>query len=85
MSLNVPVQLAIPVDNVPAGYDLYFLRAGSIPDATGAEVPIWFQVDSGSFAGGLARTASPPFPGVGTSGTYVVVQSPRHRDRLGGR
>ena len=51
--------------------------AGSIPDATGAEVPIWFQVDSGSFAGGLARTASPPFPGVGTSGMYVVVQSPR--------
>jgi YD repeat-containing protein len=70
--LNQPVQLAIPVDSsIVPGTEILFYRAGTYVDETGAEIPIWWQVDNGFVgADGIARTASPPYGGATISGTY---------------
>ena len=74
-SATQPLQLAIPVGTgIPAGRKVYFFMAGSVPDEQGRPVPHWFQVESGIVgADGIARTASPPYPGVTGIGKYVVV------------
>lgn len=47
-TLSVPVQLAVPVaSDAPVGATVYFYRAGKTLDDQGAEVPIWWQVESG--------------------------------------
>src|SRR5262249_50245123 len=70
-----PAQLAIPVA-LPAGTRVFFLRYGSLPDASGTWKPIWLQVESGVVdPNGMARTASPPYSGVNDSGDYVVAKA----------
>ncbi|MHC1770059.1 MAG: putative Ig domain-containing protein [Verrucomicrobiia bacterium] len=73
--LGQPVQLAVPVgSSIPVGQKVYFFRAGTLPDAQGNPIPAWYQVEAGVVGpDGIARTASPPFPGVYGSGTYCVV------------
>jgi Putative Ig domain/Bacterial Ig domain/Dockerin type I domain/RHS Repeat/Bacterial Ig-like domain (group 2) len=73
--LSVPVQLAVPVPNgTPAGTTVYFFRDAQLPDATGAERPLWLLTETGTVgADGLAHSNSPPYPGVVKSGSYMVV------------
>ena len=72
--LAVPVQLAIPVAaGTPVGSTVYFYRAGQFLNADGTTQPIWWQVESGTVAAnGMAYTHSPPEPGVGNSGLYLI-------------
>jgi len=74
-SLNIPAQLAIPApEGLTPGTQAYFLRKGSIPDATGTWNPIWLQEESGIVGDdGFIRTQSPPYPGVVRPGEYAVV------------
>ena len=72
--LSSPAQLAIPVpDTVPVGETLFLLRYGQIPDAQGNLQPIWWQ-DEEAIVGAdhVARTSSPPWPGVEPSGVYAL-------------
>ena len=79
------VQLAIPVSlsgSLTPGEEIYFLRRGTVfaPEGTpgrdaNGEIATWWLVDNG-FVGedGMARTASPPLPGIDCSGDYLVVK-----------
>src|SRR5207237_1335856 len=73
--LSVPVQLAIRVDpSVPAGTEVYFFHADSLPDTTGAMRPVWLLQDSGVVGvDGFARTASPPYSGISSAGDYYMM------------
>ncbi|MBL7187982.1 MAG: tandem-95 repeat protein [Phycisphaerae bacterium] len=75
--LSNPVQLAIPVgDTFAPGDTVYFLRAGTLPDATGQERPIWFQDETGVVGtDGVLRTTSPPWMGLRRSAINCVVQA----------
>ncbi|HYU32388.1 MAG TPA: putative Ig domain-containing protein [Thermoanaerobaculia bacterium] len=69
-----PLQLAVPVPaGTPVGSRVYFFRYGSVPDETGRERLSLFQDDTGVVGpDGIARTASPPWPGILKSGDYAV-------------
>ena len=71
---GVPVQLALNVGTAyEAGTEIYVMRRGTILDGNGVEQPVWWVVDNGFVgADGVARTASPPFPGVTSNGDYIV-------------
>jgi YD repeat-containing protein len=74
-SLNLPVQLAIPVaPGTPVGSTVYFFRAGETFDNLGnLDKPIWWQAETGVVGpDGMAHTASPPYPGAADSGVYMV-------------
>jgi Ca2+-binding RTX toxin-like protein len=68
--IDGPVQIAAPVDTAVAqpGDDVYFFRRIRAPvGPDGAIAPVWAVFDSGVVdAEGIARTASPPFPGFRT-------------------
>ena len=78
-----PVQLSIPLqaglnaqDNTQVGDEVLFFRRGTVPVPGGTE-PTWWLVDNGFIsrdAGGnlVAKTASPPYGGVDSSGEYFV-------------
>jgi VCBS repeat-containing protein len=82
--LNFPAQLALkvsaPIDPatglprvIAAGTEVFFLRKGSIVDAAGVSHDTWWLIDNGVIGtDGIARTASPPYPGVSSSGTIIV-------------
>ena len=76
--LGHPLQLAIPVSSAIApGTKVYFFKEGSVPDATGAERPVWMQMEVGVVGpDGVARTTSYPEHGVDRSGTIVVTTAP---------
>ena len=71
---SVPMQLALNVGTAyEAGTEIYVMRRGTILDGNGVEQPVWWVVDNGFVgADGVARTASPPFPGVTSNGDYIV-------------
>jgi len=73
-SLSVPVQLAVKVaPGTPVGSTVYFYRAGTYLNDNGTTQPIWWQIDNGIVgADGMAHTNSPPWHGVGDSGTYLI-------------
>ena len=78
--IRVPVQLAIPVQNIPeaqVGDEVFFFRRGTIMDENRVVHDTWWLVDNG-FIGtdGVARTASPPFEGIDASGEYAIMRSP---------
>ncbi len=77
-TLSQPVQLAIPVPSTIApGTKVFLLRESIIPDETGAEIPLWLQVESAVVGtDGFARTTSPPYPGVPNMGNYVMTVTP---------
>ncbi len=70
------LQLAAPVDSsIPAGEQVYFLREGQLPTQEGGVRDVWFMVDSGTVGDdGVARTGSPPYPGVSDQGTWLVAR-----------
>jgi hypothetical protein len=81
---RVPVQLAIPLQDeagVEVGDEVLFLRRGSAPDLTGVMQDKWWLLDNG-FVGTdaqghlVARTASPPYNGVSSSGDLILRQDP---------
>ncbi|MDH5639643.1 MAG: putative Ig domain-containing protein, partial [Nitrospira sp.] len=77
--LDIPAQLAIPItgSTLTPGADLVFFRASTLTDETGAPFGVWMQEETGIFgADGVARTASPPFPGVLKSGTWMIATAP---------
>ncbi|MDH5669840.1 MAG: Ig-like domain-containing protein, partial [Nitrospira sp.] len=77
--LDIPAQLAIPItgSTVTPGADLVFFRASTLTDETGAPFGVWMQEETGILgADGVARTASPPFPGVLKSGTWMIATAP---------
>ena len=73
-----PVQVAIPVvgDFTP-GETVYFFQRMRLPfGPTGEEREVWAVVDSGTIgADGLARTASPPFPGLSNRGSVLIARA----------
>ena len=77
-SLETAAQLAVPVpESVPVGKTLYLMWHGSIPDAEGRMTPIWWQKEALVVgADHIARTASPPFPGVLHAGVYSLFDPP---------
>ena len=76
--LEHPLQLQVPVSNeFPVGDAVYFFRADSVPDVSGATQNVWFQLDSGIIEpGGFVRTNSDFLPGSTRSGTYFVGHAP---------
>ena len=75
--LDVPVQLRIPMPaGTMPGTQVIFYEATSLPDATGADQPVWLEVEDGVVGtDGFARTTSPPEPGINNSGTFFVGNS----------
>ncbi|WP_168921806.1 tandem-95 repeat protein [Polaromonas vacuolata] len=73
---SFPVQLAVPLQagiTAEAGTEVLFFRKGQVITADGSFKPTWWLVDNGFVgADGVARTASPPYGGVDTSGEYMV-------------
>ena len=72
-TLGTPVELAVPMPAGTApGTEVYVYRAGSVPNTSGGQTPIWFE-DEIAYVGadGMARTASPPYPGITISGYYM--------------
>ncbi|MDM9385690.1 PKD domain-containing protein [Chlorogloeopsis sp. ULAP01] len=76
-TLLIPAQIAIPAPaDLPVGSEVYFMRKGSMPDATGTWQPMWMLEESGVVtADGMIRTQSPPFPGVTKPGEYAAFYS----------
>jgi hypothetical protein len=78
--LDIPAQLAIPISGstLAPGSELVFFRYSTVLDETGATLQVWMQEETGIFgADGIARTTSPPFPGVLKSGTWTVAAAPQ--------
>ncbi|MBS0640237.1 MAG: putative Ig domain-containing protein, partial [Proteobacteria bacterium] len=74
-----PLQVAVPVaTNVAApGDTVVFFQEVELPiGPNGALQKIWAAVDSGTVgADGMARTASPPFPGLSDRGNVLVARA----------
>ncbi len=74
--LNQPVRVEVPVSGIDVGTPVWFFRAGQFPDEQGHPRLYWEVVEKGVVgADGLARTTTPPYPGVMRSGYYVVVEA----------
>jgi predicted chitinase len=73
-----PLQLAIPVQGgitASPGDQVLFLRKGTVMAADGTLHDTWWLVDNGFVgADGIARTASPPYSGLNSSGEYMVAR-----------
>ncbi|HEV6968357.1 Ig-like domain-containing protein [Roseateles sp.] len=69
-----PIQLATSAMGLnPDEYEVLILRRGTITLDDGTVKDTWWVVDNGHVgADGKARTASPPYPGVTSSGDYLV-------------
>ncbi|MFH1842062.1 MAG: Ig-like domain-containing protein, partial [bacterium] len=76
--LGGAIQAAVPVDASMAqpGEQVYFFQEVQVPDENGDFQPFWVAVDSGEVdANGVARTGSPPFPGLSDRGNVLVARS----------
>ncbi|MHB8166023.1 MAG: dockerin type I domain-containing protein, partial [Sulfuricella sp.] len=81
-STNHPLQLAIPVQagiSARAGDEVLFFRKGTVLTPDGSYQDTWWLVDNGyvgAEANGslVARTASPPYTGLDSSGEYLVAK-----------
>ncbi|MGX9354809.1 putative Ig domain-containing protein [Roseobacteraceae bacterium S113] len=76
--INGPVQLAAQVTgDAQAGDKVYFFVQDDFTEQTNGEYgKIWRIVDSGIVGDdGMARTASPPFPGFSERGNYLVARA----------
>ncbi|HEY8879876.1 MAG TPA: tandem-95 repeat protein [Roseateles sp.] len=69
-----PIQLATSALGLnPDEYEVLILRRGTITLEDGTVKDTWWVVDNGHVgADGMARTASPPYPGVTSSGDYLL-------------
>ncbi|MHB8955464.1 MAG: putative Ig domain-containing protein [Pirellulaceae bacterium] len=72
-TLAEPMQLAVPVPGtIPTGATVHFWQYDVLVAPDGSLQPLWLLVDQGIVgADGLARTASPPYPGFTAGGQYV--------------
>jgi hypothetical protein len=72
---SYPLQLAIPLQSSSTpGEKILFLRKGKVFAPVG-KIDTWWIIDDGVVGtDGVAKTASPPLPGVIVSGDYVVVR-----------
>src|SRR5205823_5017173 len=72
--LNAPAQLGFKIDgNVPEGTPVQIFKLTTIPDVDLGSRNIWLLVEKGVVdAQGMARTSSPPYPGIQVSGHYMV-------------
>ncbi len=72
--LQQPLQLTFPVPpGTPVGERIYLYRPEELPDGEGGILPTWIQTDVAVVGtDGLARTTSPPYPGL-TRGQKIVV------------
>ena len=72
--MTVPAQLAIPTPTLAPGTDVRFYRVADIPAPGGLTQRVWLETESGVVgADGVARTQSPPQPGVQAAGDYAVL------------
>ncbi|MDB5857580.1 MAG: hypothetical protein JWQ76_1269, partial [Ramlibacter sp.] len=76
-----PMQLEIPLQGITGavGEEVLFLRRGEVPVPGGGTRATWWLVDNGFIASDsqghlVARTASPPYSGVSSSGEYLVAK-----------
>ncbi|MFN9747507.1 MAG: putative Ig domain-containing protein, partial [Betaproteobacteria bacterium] len=78
----MPIQLALPAGGYePSQYEMLVFRRGPATLADGSTRDIWWLVDNGVIgADGIARTASPPYPGVYQGGDYAIYTRPVSRD-----
>ncbi|KPJ75957.1 MAG: hypothetical protein AMJ54_13385, partial [Deltaproteobacteria bacterium SG8_13] len=73
-----PIQAAVPVSPSVAqpGEPVYFFQEVQVPDENGDFQSFWVAVDSGEVdANGVARTGSPPFPGLSDRGNVLIARS----------
>jgi len=72
--MGVPAQLKIPVAaDLAPGTEVVFFRAIRIPQPDGTLREVWLQEEIGVVGDdGFARTRSDPYPGVQTTGTYMM-------------
>jgi len=72
--LAVPAQIALPApEGLAPGTEVFFMRDGELPDATGTWNPMWLVEESGIVGSdGMIRTSSPPWPGIKEDGIYTV-------------
>jgi hypothetical protein len=72
--LAIPAQLGIPAPaGLEPGTEVFFMRDGELPDATGTWNPMWLVEESGIVGDdGMIRTSSPPWAGVKEDGNYIV-------------
>ncbi len=76
--LDQPVQIAAPVAGLAAGEEVYFFRHVELPHT--AEFPdgVWIMEESGAVGeDGVARTTSPPWPGLTQKGRYLIANANR--------
>jgi hypothetical protein len=71
--LNQPAELAVPVaTGTPAGQRVYFLRQTHVVDPSGVGQDLWLVMETGIVGtDGIARTASPPYPGITVGGQWI--------------
>jgi YD repeat-containing protein len=77
--LNGPVQIAVPMTGSgwQAGDKVFFFVKDSQPIGPNGEYQdVWAVVDSGTIGSdGMARSSSPPFPGLSTRGSVLVARA----------
>ena len=77
MELSEPAQMSIPVggDFLP-GDTVYFFKKELVMDEAGVEHEIWMLLETGRVdAAGVARTTSPPYPGLSAGGQYLAAKA----------
>ena len=77
-NLTGPVQVAAPVDPAVAlpGEEVYFFRHARLPVENGELRDFWVVMDSGIVSeDGIARTSSPPFPGLSSRGDMLIAKA----------
>gem|GEM_PF-3421131 len=71
--MKTAAQLAIPTA-LAAGTSVSFYRLLDVPAPDGSITRGWLEVETGVVdANGIARTSSPPYPGITGSGDFVVL------------
>jgi len=77
--LNGPIQVAVPIapGSAAPGDTVYFMTKATLPVGPNGELmDVWSVVDSGVVgADGMARTASPPFPGLSDRGSVLIARA----------
>ena len=76
---QAPVQIAVPVAPALAspGDKVYFFQQVKLPTGPNGALQDWWSVVDDGFVGtdGVARSASPPFPGLTDNGNILVARS----------
>ena len=77
-NLTAPIQIAVPVNGgYTPGETVYFFQNTNQPvGPNGERIDVWTIMDSGTVGeDGMARTASPPFPGMSNRGSVLIARS----------